>query len=61
MEFSSDVLTLAVDAHVATLWLDRPEARNALGSALWRDRPRACAAIDEDPEVRCVVVAPPPR
>lgn len=57
MEFSSDVLTLRVEAHVATLWLDRPEARNALGSALWRDLPRACAAIDEDPEVRCVVLA----
>ena len=57
MEFSSDVLTLTVEAHVATLWLDRPEARNALGSALWRDLPRACAAIDEDPEVRCVVLA----
>ena len=57
MEFSSDVVTLTFDAHVATLWLDRPEARNALGSALWRDLPRACTAIEENPEVRVVVLA----
>ncbi len=35
--FTSDVLTLEVDGHVATLWLDRPEARNAMGRAFWRD------------------------
>jgi enoyl-CoA hydratase/carnithine racemase len=47
VEFSSDVLTLEVDGHVATLWLDREEARNAMGSALWRDLPLAAAAIAE--------------
>ena len=45
MEFPSDVLTLDVDAHVATLWLDREEARNAMGGALWRDLPLAAAAV----------------
>jgi len=57
MEFSSDVLTLDVNDHVATLWLDRPEARNALGSAFWRDLPLAAAALASDPSVRVVVVA----
>jgi Delta3,5-Delta2,4-dienoyl-CoA isomerase len=57
MEFSSDVLTIDVDGHVATLWLDRPEARNALGRALWKDLPRACAAIEADENVRAVVLA----
>ena len=40
MTFSSEVLTLEVDGHVATLWLDREEARNAMGSALWRALPQ---------------------
>lgn len=57
MDFSSDVITLSIDGPVATLWLDRPEARNALGSAFWRDLPLAAAAIADDPTVRVVVVA----
>jgi enoyl-CoA hydratase len=55
--FSSDVLTLEVEGHVATLWLDREEARNALGSALWRDLPLAAAAISSDSSIRVVVLA----
>jgi enoyl-CoA hydratase len=42
--FSSDVLTIDVDAHVATLWLDRPEKRNAMGPAFWNDLPLAMGA-----------------
>lgn len=57
MTFSSEVISLERDGHVATLWLDRPEARNALGSAFWRDLPLACASLNDDPHVRVVVVA----
>ncbi len=57
MSFSSEVLEIEVDGHVATLWLNRPDARNALGRALWEDLPRAAAAIDEMPDVRVVVLA----
>ena len=57
MEFSSDVLALEVDGHVATLWLDREEARNAMGSALWRDLPLAAAAVSSDREIRALVIA----
>ncbi len=57
MPFSSEVLEIEVDGHVATLWLNRPDARNALGRALWEDLPRAAAAIDEMPDVRVVVLA----
>jgi enoyl-CoA hydratase len=57
MEFSSDVITIDVEGHVATLWLDRPEARNALGSAFWRDLPRAATAVAGDRSVRVLVVA----
>ena len=42
---------------VATLWLDRPEARNAMGDDLWRDLPRAMDALAADTAVRAVVVA----
>jgi enoyl-CoA hydratase len=55
--FRSDVLTIDVDGHVATLWLDRPEKRNAMGPAFWNDLPLAMSSIGSDPEVRAVVVA----
>lgn len=57
MNFTSDVLSLDLDGHVATLWLDREEARNALGSALWRDLPRAAEAVANDPTVRVLIIA----
>ncbi|MGA3146631.1 MAG: crotonase/enoyl-CoA hydratase family protein [Acidimicrobiales bacterium] len=55
--FTSEVLSVETDGHVATLWLDREEKRNALGPAFWSDLPRAMAVIGSDPEVRAVVVA----
>jgi Delta3,5-Delta2,4-dienoyl-CoA isomerase len=57
MGISSEVLTLEVDGHVATLWLDREEARNAMGSALWRDLPLAAAAVANDSNVRVLIIA----
>ncbi len=55
--FSSEVLTIEAEGAVATLWLDRPEARNAMGPALWRDLPRAMAALTDDEAIRAVVLA----
>ena len=57
MSFTSTVLELDIADHVATLWLSRAEARNAMGSDLWRDLPLAAAAIAANREVRCVVIA----
>jgi len=57
VEFSSEVITLEVDDHVATLWLDREEARNAMGSALWRDLLRATSSLSSDDRVRALVIA----
>lgn len=54
---SSEVLRLEVDAGVATLVLDRPEKRNALGTAFWADLPRFMGHLDQDDDVRCVVLA----
>ncbi len=55
--FESPVLTIEQDEQVATLWLDRPEARNAMGMDLWRDLPRAMAVLTGDASVRVVVIA----
>jgi enoyl-CoA hydratase len=57
VDFSSDVITLEVEEHIATLWLDREEARNAMGSALWRDLLRATSALSADSSVRALVIA----
>jgi len=55
--FDSEVLSIEREDHVATLWLDRPEARNAMGRALWDDLILAMAELSEDPEVRVVLIA----
>lgn len=55
--FESTVLSIEQDETVATVWLDRAEARNAMGQDLWRDLPLAMAAVSDDPAVRAVVVA----
>ncbi len=57
MSFSSEVLELSVDDHVATLWLNRPAQRNALGRDFWRDLPLAAAAVSADRNVRALILA----
>lgn len=43
--------------HVATLWLNRPDKRNALGPAFWNELPTAMAELESDAAVRAVVIA----
>jgi enoyl-CoA hydratase len=57
MEFSSAVITLQFDGPIATLWLDRPEKRNAMSPEMVADLPRAMAAIADNDEVGAVVIA----
>jgi enoyl-CoA hydratase len=57
MAFTSPVITLDYHDHIATVWLDRPEARNAMGRALWRDLPRAAADIAGQSDIRVVIIA----
>jgi enoyl-CoA hydratase len=52
-----EVLSVERDGHVATVWLDRAEARNAMGPAFWDDLTTAMAEVSDDDDVRCVVVA----
>lgn len=57
MSFSSQVLTLEVNGHIATLWLDRPEKRNAMSREMVADIPRAMEAIAAVDDLRAVVIA----
>jgi enoyl-CoA hydratase len=54
---TSEVLTLERDGHIATLWLDSPERRNAMGPALWADLPSMMEEVSDDDDVRAVVIA----
>jgi enoyl-CoA hydratase len=54
---SDSVLTVEKDGPVATIWLDNPEKRNALGLPFWRDMPALIAGIEADDDVRAVVIA----
>ena len=57
VQFESPVLSIEQDEWVATVWLDRPEARNAMGVDLWRDLPLAMEAVSRDHSVRAIVIA----
>jgi enoyl-CoA hydratase len=54
---TSEVLTTERDGHVATVWLDSPDRRNALGPAFWSDLPPMMEALSDDDDVRAVVIA----
>lgn len=53
----SGVFTVERDGHVATVWLDNPERRNAMGRAFFEGLGPLVTALGEDPEVRVVVLA----
>ncbi len=50
------MLRLALQGPVATLWLARPDSRNALNLAMCRELTAACEALEADDTVRVVVV-----
>jgi enoyl-CoA hydratase len=52
-----EVISVEYDGHVATVWLDRPEARNAMGPAFWEDLTTVMTDVSADTNVRAVVVA----
>ena len=53
----SDVISVDIKDHVAVVWLDRPEQRNAMAPAFWTEFPDIMDALGTDPEVRVIVVA----
>lgn len=52
----SDLVTLSVEDHVATITLNRPEVRNALNFPAYDQLERHLKSASADPEVRCVIV-----
>ena len=54
---SSEVLTVEKNGFVATLWLDSPERRNAMGPAFWTDLPVIMEQLTDDDSVRVIVIA----
>ena len=55
-EIGADGVTSRLEAHVATITLDRPHRRNALNYRAYDQLEAAFRAASADPEVRCVVV-----
>jgi len=56
IETGTDQLLAECEAGVATLTLNRPEVRNALGDVISPALRHTIAAVAEDPEIRCVVI-----
>lgn len=44
------------DGPLGELVFDHPERRNAVTTAMWRQIPELCRELDEDPEIRVVVM-----
>lgn len=57
MAFTSNVLSIEKNGNVGTLWLDRPDKRNAMSRELWGGLPHALAELCSDSEIRAVVLA----
>ncbi len=51
------VIKIERSGHVATLWLDRPEARNAMAQSFFEQLPTAMSELSADRDVRAIVVA----
>jgi enoyl-CoA hydratase/carnithine racemase len=54
--YASGALTLQIDGPVATVVLNRPQARNALNVAMWQAWPELLADLQPRREVRALVV-----
>ncbi|MCP3994531.1 MAG: crotonase/enoyl-CoA hydratase family protein [bacterium] len=53
----SHVVTVERHGHVAIVWLDRPDKRNAMAPAFWAEFPEVMDALAEDSAVRAIVIA----
>jgi len=56
IETGTDELLAELDAGVATVTLNRPEVRNALGDVISPALRRTIAAVADDPDVRCLLI-----
>ncbi len=56
-EFNSEAIAIERKGNVGTLWLDRPEKRNAMNPALWNGLVAGLQALEADGETRAIVLA----
>jgi len=56
-QLQPSVLTVEHDGHVATIWLDRPEKRNAMGMPFFAQLPITMRELGAEEDVRAVVIA----
>ena len=54
---ASDVVTVEITDHIATVWLDRPDKLNAMAADFWIEFPQIIEALDAVDDVRVIVVA----
>jgi len=52
-----EVFEIERHGSTATVWLNNPSRRNAMGPALWKELPLVMAEVDGDEAIRAVVVA----
>lgn len=50
-------IDITQDGHVATIWLNRPDKRNAMSEDMWADIPAAIQGLDSDESVRAIILA----
>jgi enoyl-CoA hydratase/carnithine racemase len=55
-QYAEGALVLEIEGAIATLILNRPEARNALNLDMWRALPQVIATIDADKSVRALII-----
>ncbi len=53
----SDVISVERRDHIAIVWLDRPDKRNAMAPDFWTGFPSVMDVLSDDPDVRVVVIA----
>jgi enoyl-CoA hydratase len=51
-----ETISVGHDGRVAVITIDRPEALNALNDQVMREVTAACAELDPDPEVGCILI-----
>ena len=54
---STSPVTIERRGHVAVVWLDRPDHRNAFAPTFWTLFPSVIEELGDDPEIRAIVVA----
>ncbi len=54
---SYEFFAIEKQGRTATLWLNHPERRNAMGPAFWRELPQAMEELRADDDVRAIVIA----